>query len=54
MNKTERIRKAQDAGCREDYCHVCRRCTDHWGEHDDEQLLAWANSPLGRILMGEE
>lgn len=25
----------------EDFCHVCGRCTDHRGEHSDEQLLAF-------------
>lgn len=36
----------------EDFCHICGRCTDHRGEHTDEQLLAWARSPRGRMLMG--
>lgn len=22
-----------------DYCHVCGRATEHYGEHSDEQLL---------------
>jgi hypothetical protein len=25
----------------ETYCYVCRRATDHWGEHSDEQIAAW-------------
>lgn len=25
--------------CTEDYCFVCGRCTDHFGEHSDAQLL---------------
>jgi hypothetical protein len=33
------------------WCHVCRRPTDHFGEHSDEQLLAFARSPLGKRLM---
>lgn len=24
-----------------DWCHVCSRATDHFGEHSDEQLLAF-------------
>lgn len=37
-----------------DYCHVCRRATEHYGEHSDEQLLAFANSATGRWMMGEK
>jgi len=25
----------------EQYCFVCKRATDHWGEHSDEQVAAW-------------
>lgn len=35
-----RIRWAEDY-CGPDYCHVCGRCTEHYGEHSDEQLLAF-------------
>ena len=35
-----------------DFCHVCGRCTDHFAEHSDEQLLDFARSPRGRMLMG--
>ena len=35
-----------------DFCHICGRCTDHRGEHSDEQLLNWVNSPKGRWLRG--
>lgn len=24
----------------EEYCFVCSRCTDHFGEHSDAQILA--------------
>ena len=37
------IRDVQDRACTEDFCFICRRCTDHWGEHSDAQLLAYAN-----------
>lgn len=30
---------AERALCTEDYCFVCGRCTDHFGEHSDAQLL---------------
>lgn len=37
------IATAQDRLCGEDYCFVCNRCTDHWGEHTDAQILsAWS------------
>ena len=45
------ISDIQNAACKDDWCHVCRRATDHWGEHDDEQLRDWANTPLGRELL---
>ena len=35
-----------------DFCHICGRCTDHYGEHSDAQLLAWAKSPQGQFLIG--
>lgn len=28
--------------CTGDYCFVCRRSTDHFGEHSDEQIVAAA------------
>lgn len=34
-----RISAAEKALCTEDFCFVCGRCTDHFGEHSDEQLL---------------
>lgn len=46
------ISRAQDAACTDEYCFICKRATDHWGEHDDEQILRWANSRRGRYLMG--
>jgi hypothetical protein len=24
-----------------DYCYICNRCTDHFGEHSPEQIAAW-------------
>ena len=38
--RMERIRWAEDF-CGPEFCHVCGRCTDHYGEHSDEQLLAF-------------
>ena len=37
------LARVQDLACGDDYCHICRRCTDHWGEHSDLQILNWAN-----------
>lgn len=34
-----RLDRAERALCTEDYCFVCGRCTDHFGEHSDAQLL---------------
>jgi hypothetical protein len=31
-----------------DFCHVCGRCTDHFGEHSDSQLIGFALSRKGR------
>ena len=39
------ISRAQDLACGDEFCHICSRCTDHWGEHTDEQILAWAKRP---------
>jgi hypothetical protein len=35
----------------EDWCFICSRPTDHRGEHDDEQLLAFARSRRGQFFM---
>lgn len=32
-----------------DFCHVCGRCTDHYAEHSDEQLLGFYNGS-GRLF----
>jgi hypothetical protein len=24
-----------------DYCYICGRCTDHFGEHSESQIRAW-------------
>lgn len=45
------VSTAERAACTEDFCFVCSRCTDHFGEHSEEQLLAWARTPRGRRLM---
>jgi hypothetical protein len=37
--------KAQNLACGEDFCHICKRCTDHFGEHTEAQILAWARTP---------
>lgn len=43
------IRADELAG--EEFCHICGRCTDHRGEHSDEQLERFARSRRGRRLM---
>lgn len=30
----------------EEFCHICGRCTDHRGEHSDEQLVAFATGKM--------
>lgn len=30
-----------DSGSTEDYCFICKRVTDHRGEHSDAQIAAW-------------
>lgn len=50
--RADLITRAQDAACGEDFCFICSRATDHWGEHDDEQILAWATTPRAKWLMG--
>lgn len=35
----DRLVRAEQALCTEDYCFVCSRATDHFGEHSDAQLL---------------
>lgn len=35
----EEISYLQDRLCTDEFCFVCNRCTDHWGEHTDEQIL---------------
>jgi len=32
------------------WCHVCSRPTDHFGEHSDEQLLAFYRARAPRVL----
>lgn len=39
------IQRAEDLACGDDFCHICKRCTDHWGEHSDAQILKWAKTP---------
>lgn len=41
------IVRAEAAACHDDYCFVCGRATDHFGEHDEAQILAWARTPRG-------
>lgn len=45
------ILAAADSFAGPEFCHVCGRCTDHRGEHSDEQLANFANSPKGMWLM---
>lgn len=33
----------EDTACGPEFCHICGRATDHWGEHSDEQIVAWSN-----------
>lgn len=39
---TMRLESISNKACTPDFCFVCSRATDHWGEHSDEQLLEWA------------
>jgi hypothetical protein len=50
--RADLITRAQDAACGEDFCFICSRATDHWGEHSDEQILAWSTTYRGKMLMG--
>lgn len=49
--RADRLRKAEDAACTEDFCFVCSRATDHWGEHTPDQILAWTTTRWGKVLM---
>lgn len=41
-----RISTTQTLACTEDFCFICGRCTDHWGEHSDKQILDyWSKRP---------
>lgn len=40
--------RAEREACTNEYCFICKRATEHFGEHSDEQILAWARSPQGR------
>lgn len=33
------LARAERDLCDEDWCFICSRPTDHFGEHDDEQIL---------------
>lgn len=37
----EVMAEIQDRACTPDFCFICSRPTDHFGEHSDEQILAW-------------
>lgn len=39
----EFISEVEREDCEEDYCFICRRPTDHFGEHSNLQLLAARN-----------
>jgi hypothetical protein len=41
----KRAAEAEVWACTPDWCHVCSRPTEHFGEHSEEQLLAWAAKP---------
>lgn len=45
------IADIQRVACTDEFCHICGRVTDHWGEHDDEQILNWAKTPKGQMLL---
>jgi hypothetical protein len=47
----ERLIAAAEDYAGEEFCFICSRATDHRGEHEDEQLLAFVRSPRGRMLM---
>ena len=44
MTKTE-IALAENIACGEDFCFVCSRATDHFGEHSKAQIVAWTERP---------
>ena len=39
------LSRAEKAACTAEYCFICKRATEHFGEHSDEQILAWARRP---------
>lgn len=41
----ERLFQIEELACTDEFCHICSRCTDHYGEHSEAQLLAWAKRP---------
>lgn len=45
------VLRAAESFAGPEFCHICGRATEHFGEHSDEQLAAFANSPLGMALM---
>jgi len=48
------ISRAEELACGEDFCFICSRPTDHFGEHSAEQILAWAYTPsLVQSLLSE-
>jgi hypothetical protein len=39
------VAQAEEIACGEDFCHICGRLREHYGQHTPEQILAWAKKP---------
>lgn len=43
--RQDRLFQIEELACTDDFCHICSRCTNHYSEHSEAQLLAWAKRP---------
>lgn len=48
----ENLIRMADGYAGPEYCHVCGRATEHFGEHSDEQLLAFTRTRKFAFLTG--
>lgn len=39
------LSRAEALACTDEFCFICSRATDHFAEHSDAQILAWAAKP---------